>query len=335
MKQNKRGFTIVELVIVIAVISILAAVLIPTFSSVIEKSKMSVDQQALRQMNTILKAEGVANDFDSIEDVRKALADNGINSDKYVPLTSGTAFVWNKEKNEIILVTVSGTGSDVTYKTSDNKIYTKDEVELLADYRPADPNRLDPADKPKATILQGNQGLSLSQGSMSFVTDESTVSLFAFTTTHDLNGENKDDPDLVASSEKYKDWIADFAIIINDDLAEGSAGICGSYFGIPWVAMDVPAGATEGTIYYLMSQGFGGQFTITYDILLDYCQTKSDGTREYFNCRTYNLREENLGKSITVELRLYESNDVNEMGERTARYVVCNSTTVEFACVTK
>lgn len=31
MKKNKKGFTIVELVIVIAVIGILAAVLIPTF----------------------------------------------------------------------------------------------------------------------------------------------------------------------------------------------------------------------------------------------------------------------------------------------------------------
>ena len=40
-KLNKKGFTIVELVIVIAVIAILAAVLIPTFSSVIEKANVS------------------------------------------------------------------------------------------------------------------------------------------------------------------------------------------------------------------------------------------------------------------------------------------------------
>lgn len=40
-KTNKKGFTLVELVIVIAVIAILAAVLIPTFATVIEKSKKS------------------------------------------------------------------------------------------------------------------------------------------------------------------------------------------------------------------------------------------------------------------------------------------------------
>ena len=38
MKKNKNGFTIVELVIVIAVIGILAAVLIPTFSGIVEKA---------------------------------------------------------------------------------------------------------------------------------------------------------------------------------------------------------------------------------------------------------------------------------------------------------
>ena len=40
-RNNKKGFTIVELVIVIAVIAILAAVLIPTFSGVIEKANKS------------------------------------------------------------------------------------------------------------------------------------------------------------------------------------------------------------------------------------------------------------------------------------------------------
>ena len=51
---NKKGFTIVELVVVVAVIAILAAVLIPTFSGIIKKAQQSADQQAVSQMNTIL-----------------------------------------------------------------------------------------------------------------------------------------------------------------------------------------------------------------------------------------------------------------------------------------
>lgn len=51
MKNNKkRGFTIVELVIVIAVIAILAAVLIPTFSNVIKKANESKALQQARNM---------------------------------------------------------------------------------------------------------------------------------------------------------------------------------------------------------------------------------------------------------------------------------------------
>lgn len=46
--KNKKGFTIVELVIVIAVIGILAAVLIPTFSNVVEKAKISKRLQTAR-----------------------------------------------------------------------------------------------------------------------------------------------------------------------------------------------------------------------------------------------------------------------------------------------
>ena len=44
--KNRKGFTIVELVIVIAVIAILAAVLIPTFSGVVGKANESAREQS-------------------------------------------------------------------------------------------------------------------------------------------------------------------------------------------------------------------------------------------------------------------------------------------------
>ena len=47
-KNNKKGFTIVELVIVIAVIAILAAVLIPTFTGVTERAQKSAALQNAR-----------------------------------------------------------------------------------------------------------------------------------------------------------------------------------------------------------------------------------------------------------------------------------------------
>ena len=53
-KLNKKGFQIVELVI--AVIAILAAVLIPTFSGVVDKANESADRQAARNALVEYKA---------------------------------------------------------------------------------------------------------------------------------------------------------------------------------------------------------------------------------------------------------------------------------------
>ena len=58
-KSNKKGFTIVELVIVIAVIAILAGVMIPTFGGVIEKA----NQSAVQQVATSLYKEAYALDL--------------------------------------------------------------------------------------------------------------------------------------------------------------------------------------------------------------------------------------------------------------------------------
>ena len=63
-RNNKKGFTITELVIVIAVIAILAAVLIPTFSGVIDKAKKSAADQEVRAALTTM----VTNDDDATLD---------------------------------------------------------------------------------------------------------------------------------------------------------------------------------------------------------------------------------------------------------------------------
>jgi prepilin-type N-terminal cleavage/methylation domain-containing protein len=64
-KLNKKGFTIVELVIVIAVIAILAAVLIPTFSAVIQKANQNAAMQAARNAFTTWLADDNAENLGS------------------------------------------------------------------------------------------------------------------------------------------------------------------------------------------------------------------------------------------------------------------------------
>lgn len=60
-RTNKKGFTITELVIVIAVIGILAAVLIPTFTGVVEDANKSAALQTARNAYTMLTAHDAEN----------------------------------------------------------------------------------------------------------------------------------------------------------------------------------------------------------------------------------------------------------------------------------
>ena len=100
-KLNKKGFTIVELVIVIAVVAILAAVLIPTFVSVTKKAKQSADIQACRQMNTYLAVNEVT-DGKTIKEVYNTLEEGGMSAENYKPLSKDTYYFWDKDLNRVL-----------------------------------------------------------------------------------------------------------------------------------------------------------------------------------------------------------------------------------------
>ena len=62
-KLNKKGFTIVELVIVISVIAILSAVMVPTFTSIVNKAKKSAaEQEADTALTAVLTEENAVLD---------------------------------------------------------------------------------------------------------------------------------------------------------------------------------------------------------------------------------------------------------------------------------
>ena len=103
-RSTKKGFTIVELVIVIAIIAILAAVLIPTFASLIQKANESNDIQAAKNMNTFLAAANVTGDVKSILDVYDVFEDSGFAVENYTPLYKNRYYYYDKEYNQILYV---------------------------------------------------------------------------------------------------------------------------------------------------------------------------------------------------------------------------------------
>ena len=77
MKNNsKRGFTIVELIIVIAVIGILAAVLIPTFSELIKQAQTANDTVLVTNLNKALALDPTAT-YDTMHEALTSVRENG------------------------------------------------------------------------------------------------------------------------------------------------------------------------------------------------------------------------------------------------------------------
>lgn len=120
MKLRKKGFTITELVIVIVVIAILAAVLIPTFSSLIKKANISADTQLAKNLNTVLSmteaTDGKPTDF---AQVLEAFRENGFLLANINPTTDGCYMVWESETNQILLVELTEDGHKVLFSAKD------------------------------------------------------------------------------------------------------------------------------------------------------------------------------------------------------------------------
>ena len=137
--SKKRGFTIVELVIVIAVIAILAAVLIPTFANIIQKANVANDVALARNMNTILIADEATNGRSTdMYDVLIALEQGGFKLENLNPRADGNVFAWDKANNQIVYLEKNSDKPIFQAKEiGDNKgdLYiTTRKAEVFADY---------------------------------------------------------------------------------------------------------------------------------------------------------------------------------------------------------
>lgn len=92
-KNNRKGFTIVELVIVIAVIAILATVLVPTFGNVIGDAKNTALVQQIKNEHTNYTMENANKDTYSEEVYIKI-------DSKYYHFVNGTIEMKSADSNE-------------------------------------------------------------------------------------------------------------------------------------------------------------------------------------------------------------------------------------------
>lgn len=107
-KKLKKGFTIVELVIVIAVIGILSAVLIPTFSGLVNKANLAADETLVRNINQQLQIAGDTEKNGTMSQALEDAKEAGYLVESINAKSSGNQLVWDSTIDRFALVDKDG-----------------------------------------------------------------------------------------------------------------------------------------------------------------------------------------------------------------------------------
>lgn len=342
MKNNRKGFTTVELVIVIAVIAILATVLIPTFSNLINQANLSTDKQNVRNMNMVLMTYMIEG-TDDFGDVRNQLIDGGYQiGEKFAPKTEGYRYLWYAEKNVILLVDAENNvvyPEGEEYENLKNKLVdvkntpddASDDICVLDNIRMCFDLSL------PAVIIEKVNNPKDDNDSPIYITDDESYypddgfdlryesqplsMMYTFTMSEDECAE-------------YAEWIADFYVTIDlpkstEDklLADNDfvvLSVVGRYdwytqqTGKEWVPITLPL--TEdvkdlGLLWFKQGENYDYQFVYDYVKTFD-CGIVADEIGGY-----------DQGTVLTVELRLTEAyrdtnGDLQPLGENPRQAVL-------------
>ncbi len=295
--NNRRGFTIVELVIVIAVVAILAAVLIPTFAGLVAQANLSADQVAVKNMNTALSAVFPAPD--TFIEAKEALASAGYNTTKnIIPISAEHIFAWGEEQQAVLLIKIDGENRTVVYPERYANV-TYDSLTMFDLSLPG--ARV--AENGPTTLAAGNAYIAnLNNFGRSQIT-ENDIALqcsYAFGFA--------EDEDAVKSSA-YASWYADFVITFDKDVT-GGIQLAGQYdsFLEEWIVID-SAHALDAVGETVLVAGT--RVPLLGLVGMNFTYEEINSMMEYFNCGATDDGT-NGGTTMTVELCLFNPADPNE-----------------------
>ena len=123
--NRKKGFTIVELVIVIAVVGVLTAVLVPTFVNLTNQARRYENQTFVKNLNTQMAIrEATEGKNKTMYEAMMEAEDIGFNVEKLTPY-DGNDIVWDSVANRFAIV-----GSD--YATKKTVVYADGEIKATS-----------------------------------------------------------------------------------------------------------------------------------------------------------------------------------------------------------
>lgn len=135
MRSRKKGFTIVELMIVIVIIGILIAIIVPSVTSAIESANIASDQSDVKNMNTILQVYCVQNGIDTTKlqapEVRAIVSSEQKNY-TFVPKSSKGIYWYSVNEGKIVYST-NGDPNSVVLSNVAHAEFKPSSPEELAD----------------------------------------------------------------------------------------------------------------------------------------------------------------------------------------------------------
>lgn len=159
-RRGKKGFTIAELVIVIVVIAVLAAVLIPLFANLIEKAKLSVDQQTVDGMNKVLIADEALSGKPKSLNAAKAVLESNNYRGNIAPTAKDHEFYWIPADNRVVLVKMNG-------DSPKSIVYPKNLAEKYADESPAEWYKLSESSDVETCLHESKRYVAIADGNTS------------------------------------------------------------------------------------------------------------------------------------------------------------------------
>ena len=137
MRSRKKGFTIVELMIVIVIIGILIAIIVPSVTSAIESANIASDQSDVKNMNTILQVYCVQNGVDTTKlqapEVRAIVSSEQKNY-TFVPKSSKGIYWYSVNEGKIVYSTNGDPNNVVLSNVAHAEFKPRSPEELVEGY---------------------------------------------------------------------------------------------------------------------------------------------------------------------------------------------------------